>query len=85
MPMPEGSSAELLMRLSVDKRWVAVPMAVFAAAMALPAIKALMFEDPEAIDVIKVFLQKSSKFFNFSPKVFRSEVDSLIMGKFKHL
>ena len=56
--MPEGSSAELLMRLSVDRRWVEVPMAVFAAAMALPAIKALMFEFPEAIVVINVFRKK---------------------------
>ena len=62
MPMPDGSSAELLMRLKVDKRWVDVAMAVFAAAMALPAIKALMFEFPDAIVVIKVF-QQTVKYF----------------------
>jgi hypothetical protein len=62
IPMPEGSSAELLMRFNVDKRCVDVAMAVLAAAMALPAIKALMFEFPDAIVVIKVFQQKVLNF-----------------------
>ena len=43
------------MRLKVDKRWVEVAMAVLAAAMALPATRALMLEEPVAMVLMNVF------------------------------